>query len=70
MHKDALKKGSRILIHDDVLATGGTAAAAAELVKMSGAVICAYHFMVEILALNGRNRLTGLTDHIHSFVAC
>jgi adenine phosphoribosyltransferase len=70
MHKDAIKSGSRVLIHDDVLATGGTAAAAAELVSMTGAVLSAYHFMVEIKVLNGRERLKGFTDSIHSFVAC
>ena len=70
MHKDALSNGSRVLIHDDVLATGGTAVAAAELVNSAGAVVAGYHFMVEINALNGRQRLTDFTDCIHSFVAC
>ena len=70
MHKEVLHQGSRVLIHDDVLATGGTAEAAAKLVMMSGAVVAGYHFIVEINVLKGRERLKGLTDCMYSFVHC
>lgn len=59
MHEDALRTGARVLIVDDVLATGGTAAAAAELVKIAGAVVVAYAFALELAGLSGRARLEG-----------
>ena len=57
MHKDAVSKGDRVLIVDDLLATGGTASATIQLVKKSGgqAVECA--FVIELLGLKGRNRI-------------
>jgi adenine phosphoribosyltransferase len=70
MHRDAIAKGARILIHDDVLATGGTAAAAADLVNMTGAQLCGFHFIVEIESLHGRERLQRFTESVHSFVRC
>lgn len=57
MHRDALHSGQRVLIVDDVLATGGTAEAAAALVASSGASICGLAFVIEIAALGGRGRL-------------
>ena len=57
MHTDALKPGWNVLIHDDLLATGGTAAAAAELVKMQGANVAAFAFIVELGFLGGRKVL-------------
>ncbi|HEU5249944.1 MAG TPA: phosphoribosyltransferase family protein, partial [Thermoanaerobaculia bacterium] len=52
-----------VLIVDDVLATGGTAAAAAELVERLGARVAAMVFCIELEALQGRSRLTGRTAH-------
>ncbi len=57
MHVDALKPGSRVLLIDDLLATGGTAAAAAALVQKLGAEILQISFLIELSFLNGRQRL-------------
>ncbi len=59
VHVDALKAGSRVLLIDDLLATGGTAAAAAVLVEKLGAKILEISFLIELKFLNGRNRLKG-----------
>lgn len=57
MHKGSLKEGARTLVVDDVLATGGTARAAAELVHKQGGDVLAYAFVIELSFLNGRERL-------------
>ena len=57
MHIDALKPGARVLLVDDLLATGGTAAAAASLVKKLGANILEIGFVIELKFLNGREKL-------------
>jgi adenine phosphoribosyltransferase len=59
MHIDALKPGSRVLLIDDLLATGGTAAAAAALVKKLGAEILEISFLIELGFLKGREKLVG-----------
>jgi len=56
---DALKPGNRVLLIDDLLATGGTAAAAAALVQKLGARILEIAFLIELKFLNGRSRLEG-----------
>ena len=57
IHSDAIEPGKRVLIIDDLLATGGTAGAACELVKKTGGVTAAIAFVVELSFLNGRNKL-------------
>jgi adenine phosphoribosyltransferase len=57
MHSDALAGGARVLIHDDLLATGGTAAALADLVQQLGAEVVGCAFLVELAELGGRERL-------------
>src|SRR5689334_5665382 len=59
MHKDAVVEGCRVLIVDDLLATGGTAAAAAKLVRESGGTVVGAAFVVELTFLNGRQKLEG-----------
>ena len=57
LHTDALQKGHRVLIVDDLLATGGTADAAAKLVGRQGAVVAGYQFVIELGFLDGGKRL-------------
>ena len=57
VHADAVKGGARVLVHDDVLATGGTAAALCGLVENAGGVVAACAFVIELSFLNGRERL-------------
>ena len=59
IHADAIQKGDRILIHDDVLATGGTARAVCELVERLGGEIVQCNFLIELTFLNGRSKLDG-----------
>ena len=60
MHTDALKPGARVLLIDDLLATGGTAAAASALVQKLGGKIVEAGFLIELKFLNGRDRLAGI----------
>ncbi|WP_300978383.1 purine phosphoribosyltransferase family protein, partial [Flavobacterium sp.] len=57
IHTDSIQKGDRVLIHDDVLATGGTAKAVGELVEQLGGIIVQYNFIMELTFLSGREKL-------------
>ncbi len=59
MHTDAVQPGQRVLLVDDLLATGGTAAAAAALVEQLGGTVAGFAFVIELDFLNGRDRLRG-----------
>ncbi|MGQ9520640.1 MAG: adenine phosphoribosyltransferase [Candidatus Fervidibacter sp.] len=59
MHVDAIKPGQRVLIMDDLLATGGTAQASARLVLQAGGVIDSFAFVIELTELKGREKLQG-----------
>jgi adenine phosphoribosyltransferase len=59
MHDDAVTRGQRVLIVDDLLATGGTASATVDLVKRLGGHVHALAFLIELVGLNGRARLAG-----------
>ena len=67
VHHDALADGARVLVHDDLLATGGTAGALCELVRGAGAEVAGCAFLVELAFLGGRGRLGGAD--VHSLVA-
>ena len=64
MHEDALKPGWNVIIHDDLLATGGTAEATANLVKKSGASVAGFNFVISLDFLNGKSKLTNHSTHI------
>ena len=64
MHTDAINQGDKVLIHDDLLATGGSASAAAELILKSGGKIAGFNFLVSLDFLNGEEKLKNYTDNI------
>ncbi|STD08420.1 Adenine phosphoribosyltransferase [Dermatophilus congolensis] len=66
VHQDAFSRGDRVLVMDDVLATGGTAFAACSLVRRTGASVVAFDTVVEIAALGGRQRL--VDEQVHSLL--
>ena len=57
VHSDAIRGGARVLVHDDLLATGGTARALCDLVEQAGGVVAGCAFVIELAFLNGRERL-------------
>jgi adenine phosphoribosyltransferase len=59
VHADAIPDGSRVLVHDDLLATGGTASALCGLVEQAGGVVAGCGFVIELEFLDGRRRLEG-----------
>ena len=63
MHADAIAPGDKVLVHDDLLATGGTAAALCELVESAGGVVVACAFLIELAFLPGRAALAGREVH-------
>ncbi len=63
-----ITKGNRVLVHDDVLATGGTAEATALLLEKCGATVAQFSFIAELEFLNGRNKLMNFTQEIQSLV--
>jgi len=66
IHKDAIKKGQRVVLADDLLATGGTSLAAVQLVEKLGAKIAGLVFIIELTGLNGREKLKDY--HVASLV--
>lgn len=68
MHEDALQKDWKVIIHDDLLATGGTAEAAARLVEKSGAKVAGFNFVIGLDFLNGRSKLVNHTNNITCLV--
>lgn len=69
MHVDSIKPGWKVIVHDDLLATGGTATAAAELAKMQGGNILGFCFLVELSFLNGVQKLTPYSPNIINLVS-
>jgi adenine phosphoribosyltransferase len=64
MHSDAITPGTRVLIVDDLLATGGTAAATVNLVKGLGGIVVSVAFLIELAGLNGRSKLGNEPLHV------
>ena len=63
LHSDAVAAGARVLVHDDLLATGGTAKALCELVEQLGGQVVGCAFLIELAFLHGRERLSGYPVH-------
>lgn len=66
MHEDAIDTGRKVLIHDDLLATGGTVEAASKLIKQSGGEIAGYCFIVSLDFLNGKEKIKPFSSEIVS----
>jgi adenine phosphoribosyltransferase len=64
MHRDAIDRGQRVLVVDDLLATGGTARATVDLVKQIGGVVEGVAFLIELVGLNGRSKLAAENVHV------
>ncbi len=64
MHRDAVSSGQRVVIVDDLLATGGTASATVQLVKQLGGEVVGLAFLIELAELKGRSRLDGEDIHV------
>lgn len=69
LHVDALKPGQRVMIHDDLLATGGTVSAATRLVKRLGGVVAGYSFVISLDFLDGKTRLKETSENIITLVS-
>jgi adenine phosphoribosyltransferase len=69
MHSDAVKENQRVLIHDDLLATGGSASAAAELIQKSGAEVAGFSFLVELSFLEGQEKLKKYSNQIDGIIS-
>ncbi len=69
MHADTLSQGDRVLVHDDLLATGGSATAAAKLIQKAGGEVAGFSFLVTLDFLKGREKLMKISDNISTFVA-
>jgi adenine phosphoribosyltransferase len=67
VHADAIVPGARVIVHDDLIATGGTAAALGEIVTRLGGEVVAYGFLIELTDLAGRARLTAPTHALLDF---
>jgi adenine phosphoribosyltransferase len=68
MHADAVEPGQRVLIHDDLLATGGSAAAAATLIEQAGATVAGFSFLVALDFLGGDKVLQNFSDDSYALV--
>ncbi len=66
IHKDAIKKNQKVLIHDDLLATGGTALAAANLIERLGGIVVGFSFVVYLSFLDGADKLSDKSENLFS----
>ncbi|WP_134091195.1 adenine phosphoribosyltransferase [Olivibacter sp. XZL3] len=69
IHTDAFEPGTRVLIHDDLLATGGTVVAASKLVQQLGGIVAGYGFVISLDFLNGRQRLLPYSNQLISLAS-
>jgi len=69
LHQDAIKPGQRVMIHDDLLATGGTVSAATRLVQKLDGIIAGYSFVISLDFLNGKDKLRLVSENIITLVS-
>lgn len=69
IHEDAFLPGQRVLIHDDLLATGGTVVAASKLIEKLDAVVAGYSFIIALDFLNGRDKLASFSTHHYALAS-
>jgi len=69
VHLDAMRQGQRVLVVDDVVATGGTARAAVDLVRRAGGTVAGLSALLEIVSLGGRARLVDVVPEIHALIS-
>jgi adenine phosphoribosyltransferase len=69
MHTDCVTQGMRVLIHDDLLATGGTAEASAQLIKAQEGLVAGFSFLVELSFLQGKEKLSEHSNAIHCLIS-
>lgn len=69
MHTDAITEGDQVLVHDDLLATGGSASAAAEIILKQGGRIHGFNFLIGLLFLQGKEKLNNFTKNIVIFAS-
>ena len=68
MQVDEIQPGWNVMIHDDLLATGGSADAAAELIRKCGGIVYGFNFIVELSFLNGKQKLTNHSSKIDNLI--
>ncbi|MEL6674511.1 MAG: adenine phosphoribosyltransferase [Bacteroidota bacterium] len=68
VNKGGIQAGDRVIIHDDLLATGGTAGAAAALAHKLGAIVVGFSFLVELSFLKGQEKISSYSPEIHSLI--
>jgi len=68
MNSDAISEGMNVIIHDDLLATGGTAAAAAEMIKQQGGIIAGFNFIIDLSYLGGNEKLSKISNNIYTLL--
>ena len=66
MHEDEIQSGQRVIIHDDLLATGGTASAAAQLIQKVGGEVAGFSFLIELEFLQGKSKLESFSPRIEA----
>ncbi|MEC8426607.1 MAG: phosphoribosyltransferase family protein, partial [Pseudomonadota bacterium] len=68
LHTDSIEEGQKIVLVDDVLATGGTTEAAIKLIDRLGGQLCTIIFLLELKDLNGRTKIAKYANNIHSLI--
>lgn len=68
IHEDAFPEGTKVLIHDDLLATGGTVVATSKLIEKVGGTVAGFSFLINLSFLNGEGRLNRFSDNVVSLV--